>query len=215
MKKRKRAITLLEVMIALSLAAILLSVVFSTYRQITMAQVKLEKTQVEVLANKTLQQRLSQLFSHLNFEKEVLKDKKTERVPAIYTFNLPESKGLALILNHDNGIDPDPSFCNTVKSELYLSLKNELCLATYSSTGAKRIEILKSHVSELRFSFFEPYAEKPYLDSWEFNKEAAPPIVKLLLFFNKKDPPLTFAFFISEADEEIVYKKKGGMNLSR
>jgi len=209
MKKRKKSLTLLEVIIALSLASILLTTVFSTYYQITVAHRKLEKAKEAVLSNKIIQQRLCYIFSHLSFEKKINSSTQTESIPPFYTSKLPDSKEIALILEYNNGIDPDPSFCGNIKSELYLTHENELCLMSYSLNGMKRKEIFKENISRWQMTFFEPLSKDPHTHSWDFEKEGAPPIVEIELFLNQEIEPLIFTFFLLEAEEEIIYKKKG------
>lgn len=207
-KLKKRSLTLLEVMIALSLTAILLSVIFTSYRQTTISQAKLEKAKIEVLTNKTIEQRLTYIFSHLTSEKQHNNNKTEGESSPLYTLSLPTSKGVALILEYDNGIDPDPSFSHHIKSELYLSHKEELCLTTYSHTGLARREVLKEDISELKFSFFDPSAHQTHTSYWDFNQEDLPPIITLNLGIKNKKEPLEFAFFIPDSKEEILYQKK-------
>jgi Tfp pilus assembly protein PilE len=206
MRGQKRSITLLEIMIALTLAGILLAVVFNTYRHITLSHIKLEKAKVEVLANKMISQRLITMLSNLNIDRPSTQDKKTESTSPLYTLSLPESAYLTLNIEHDNGTDPDPSFCHHVKSVLFLSRHHQLCLVTYSSNGEQRKEVFKENISEMKLQFFDP-SEKEWMPSWDYNNKKLPPMLKLSLFSKQKEPPLEFAFFIPEGEDEVVYKR--------
>lgn len=208
----KRSVTLLEVLIALSLTAIVLGAIFTSYRNITTTHLKAEKAKAEVLNNKNVYQRLNYIFSRFSFEKKETKEKNNPKVsPPFYTTSLSDSLGLVLNIEYDNGIDPESSFCNQVRSELYLNRQKELCLATYSKKGIKRMEVLKENVQGLNFQFFNPSSKDSYSTSWSIEKEGLPAIVEMTLVLNKDLPPIEFAFFVSNNPPEIIYKRKGAM----
>lgn len=202
---KKSSLTLLEVMIALFLAGILLSTVMMGYKKITSAQVKIEKAKAEVLSHQLIEQRLLNIFNHLHVETVVKGKKKT--VTCLYTQTLADCKGVALICEYDNGVDPDPEFCHQIKSELYLNQKNELCLNSYSKSGKVRKEVLKNNLSDLRFEFLDLEGKESTSHTWDFNRSELPPVVMLALTVKKGTPPVEFAFFIPQGEGEIIYEK--------
>lgn len=193
-------------MIALFLAGVLLATLMNGYKRITTSQVKLEKAKMEVLSHQLIEQRLLPIFTHLKLEEEIEKGKKKKAIPCFYTLTLPDSKGVALILEYDNGTDPDPAFCHLIKSEFYLNQKNELCLISYSKMGNKRKEVFKTNIAEIHFRFLDLKGKEPLIDTWEYDREELPPLMELSLI-QKGQPPVEFAFFISAGEEEIVFKQ--------
>jgi hypothetical protein len=198
-------------MIALALMAIALSFLFSAYQQMVRAKTKLERVKEWVLCNKSLQQRLYQLFYNISETGLKEQDKnqpvsENSQTPSLYTTSLPESAGEALAFTYDNGIDPDPSFCHEVEGELYLNKSRSLCLITYPQKGEKRYEILYEGVEKLAFDFFDPTAEETHSSLWDRKRDHLPTIIRMTLSFKGKRSPLQFAFFIPLAESPIVYK---------
>src|SRR5438876_491031 len=99
--RKKKALTLLEVMIALSLSAIVLTTLLSVYKEISLNQVKLERRKETVLNHKMVQQRLIRLFS-------AIRGKEGTKESPLYTSDFIESEGAALFIEFDNGLDLDP-----------------------------------------------------------------------------------------------------------
>lgn len=210
-KRKKKALTLLEVMISLSLMAVIITFIFSAFRQVTVANVKIQSAREVVLINKTIEQRLCRLFANIHVEKEVPIDKNAkEKPPSFYTESTADSNGLALFMESLNGVDPDSDFCDLVKTQLYLSKKNELCLVTIGKSGEQRKEVLKDNVGELTFNFFDPVTRE-LLNSWDEKLEGLPIIIELVLKKKSSDKdPLEFAFMLPTDEKGIIYKKPFG-----
>lgn len=175
----KRAFTLIEVMIGLSLSAVLLAFLFQFYTTLSKSHLELAKSKEEVLSAQRVQLRLDQVFGAVS--------------QSFYT-----EKG-ALIFNFDNGIDPDPHFCGPVTGMLYLDEKEQLSLVTWSHLKEPRKEILVPKVTSYRLSFFDQIDKKTWVSQW---KKEVPVMTKLVV--NEK----TFLFFPFKTTETIYYDKK-------
>ncbi len=191
---RKRSLTLLEVVIALGLAAILLTTLFGFYRQLFLARANIQKNKETVLQRVWVQQRLAQVFEKA--EAEIEEDKGL----VFYTAEHPHATGPALHFYYDHGMDPDPDYCGTLKAMLYLTPQKELML----QVGPARKEVLLQGASQLQFAFFDP-KEKIWQTGWGEKNEVLPPMVKLTIKTEKEDP---FVFFLPGAFKKITYKKK-------
>lgn len=191
---RKRALTLIEVMIGLSLMAVVVTVLLNIYRNQQIASSKVRAVKEKILTRQCFQQRLTEIFNHL--------DRENENILACLTDNG------TLFLRYDNGIDHDPDFCLEAVAELYLNKENELCLTTKGKYHKSRKEILMANVGSLGMEFFSP-SENSWTPSWDGEREELPSMVKFSI--KEKDLPeiLCFTFFLPGSDQPILYKKEG------
>ncbi|WP_316359523.1 PilW family protein [Candidatus Neptunichlamydia sp. REUL1] len=100
---KKHAFTLMELMIALSLAVIVLGVIFSSLYQNSVLNVKQKNGAAIVMQKVHIQERLDQIFANIS-------DKEKQ---SIYT----DKKG-DLHFQFDHGIDPEPEFCGMICGKL-------------------------------------------------------------------------------------------------
>ena len=188
---KKRALTLLEVTIALALLSLLFTYLFGAYHQMILGSTRLEKPREYAFASKYTQQRLAKIFSTLVYPSD-------KENPSLYTH---EER---LIVKYDNGLDRDPSFCKEITSELFLNETNDICLLTRGKLGLRE-EILWEGVEELEWTFFDLETKKN-MSSWDKKKQGPLPVMlRLKLSFKKNNSPLEFAFFIPH-NHPIVYK---------
>lgn len=185
---KRRSLTLLEVVIAFSLTAVLLSFLFFQYQKMSFANMETQKLQETFFPRHLLQARLAQVFASL-----VTEDKE----PAFY-FN--ENK---LHFHFDQGIDPDPALCDEVSASLYVNRDKQLVLDITSLDGErKRTETLYENISSHVWEFVDK--KTGWALEWPKEKKEAPPIVRLTL------NTLTFAFFLPGANEPVTYKRGAG-----
>ena len=182
----------MEVMIALSLTAVVVAVLLSVYRNQQMSSSKLHALKQKVMTRQCLQQRLTQIFNHLDRENE-------EEVPACQT-----DKDV-LVLKYDNGMDHDPSFSGEGHAELYVNKQQELCLLTKGKDLKTRTEILLTGVKSWNKEFFD-LTGKIWVSSWDKEREELPAMIRLS--FQQEDL-ITFTFFLPSGVEIIMYNKEG------
>lgn len=186
---KRRALTLLEVMIAFSLTAILLSFLFSQFQKMSFASIETQKVQEIFFSRHLLQTRLAQVFAAV-----VTDDKE----PSFY---FDEKK---LHFHFDQGVDPVPALCNEVTAFLYVNSDKNLVLDIFSLDGqTTRTEKLYENISSHLWEFVDK-KDPEWALIWPKEKKDAPPIVRLTL------NALTFAFFLPGANEPVTYKRGGG-----
>ncbi|MES2344548.1 MAG: type II secretion system protein GspJ [Chlamydiota bacterium] len=190
---KKRALTLLEVMISLVLASILLTTLFSFYRELFFTRAKMQKNKEVVFQRMLTQERLSQVFS------KVLAEIEEKKGLVFYTTEHASALGPVLYFFYDNGIDPNPSFCGALKAMLYLSTDKNLTLYTWPD----RKEVLLENVESLQLSFFD-IKKKVWKEEWLGEKEGLPAALKLSLKTKKIDE---FIFFLPGSYKQITYTK--------
>lgn len=157
----KRSFTLLELIIAISLAAILLSTLLFFYSQVYKADQKLFKIEETnfhlMLAESRLQDVLPKTVSQ--------KTKKGDFVFFTTKGSPLFKEGTeSLLFIYDNGIDLDKPFSNHVLGRLFVDKEGQLTLATWpspkrwedNSLPPMKKDVLLTNVDGLSFSFFVP-----------------------------------------------------------
>lgn len=130
---KKRPVLLLELMISLVLFSIIIGILFSSYREFSLAKTSLRKEKELILTQQKCQLRLGQIFSHL----------KTLKV-----------ENNTCHLSYDNGIDIQKEFRGSLEAMLLID-KGRLALVTWSEKGEARKEILSESAKSFSFQFFD------------------------------------------------------------
>ncbi len=184
---RRRAFTLIEVIIAFALLGMISTALFTTFRRQTLLKVELTKAETALLQRKYFQERLSQIFSQSK---------------SLFT----EEGSLHLIF--DNGIDPQTIFCHAVKSKIFLE-KGELILEMVPFEGKeKRREVLFQDVEAISYRFVSFPPKKDLSGnlivptSWTTKEAEMPRIVRISLMINGEE--IDFAFFLDHLAESGI-----------
>lgn len=216
-KTRRHSFILIEVIIAISLFAILLSVlfgIFSSYiktdQAITKARGRYEKL---LLA----QVKLQRVFAHTDF---------TDRDHNYFYLDADGS----LVFTYDNSYEIATQFPNTVLAKLYVEDENKLQLAIWEHSEDHyetvperfRKDFILDNVSDIEFEFFKaPFIQKDkakktkteadpdiaqgrWVSTWEKKLKSAPTLLKITL----KPEQTTFWFVLPKEISPIVYDKR-------
>lgn len=186
--RKKRSLTLLEVIVAMLLLGFLLTGLFNCFRQGLQKNIAAKGLKQKVLQLELFQQKIKHLF--LN-QKEV------------WIENHPDAKDRVLLLIHDQKVDSEPQMCGSVQSMIYLTNRKELCLATWSATGMGRVEILLDKVDSFNCLLFDP-KKADWVEDWPKKKEEIPRMTSIVLKWDGKE--LRFVFFLNDDDEKITYQ---------
>lgn len=206
MKTKRRlshAFTLIEVLIAFSLAAILISALMSIYFQVNAVHRDSDLIRQKAFQMRYLQSRLADVLPRAIGP--ILKgDKKND-----FFFFTPTEMGMSgksLVFSYDNGIDIDPFFSNTVLGRLVVletEGRKQLWLVTWPiprcSDDANRFrrELLLDNIDDWQMEFFAT------------NEMANPPRTQKLP--NTPNPPT--AVPPQSAPEEIHLPRQGWQDL--
>ena len=164
----KRHVTLIEVMIAMALVSVLMTVLMGYYGQISMLHSEVEAARQESFLLRYLQARLSYVLPAILPVKSPKAEK--EKANDFYFFTSEDQDGgiqaPSLVFTYDNGVDIDATFSNGVLGRLALENrdgKGRLVLLTWPLPRYKgempppmKKEILIDKVTSLSFSFFNP-----------------------------------------------------------
>lgn len=159
--KRRSSFTLLELLISISLVAVILTVLMGVYSQLSYFHLELDRTRAATFKKRQLQNRLYYVFSRVipNF-------KSTQDDFFFFTTGTPPYQN-GLIWTIDNGIDLDPLFSNHVLVRLQLERAGDgtgnLILNLWpmprcfpDTVPPVKRELLLAGVNELNFGFYLP-----------------------------------------------------------
>ena len=210
---KKKAYLLFEMLIALGLASLLLTFLFSCLKQHLRVGMRIEAARTEILHRQNLQTRLQDLLTSLSY---------SPSQSTLYTRPFPPQGKESLVLLFDHGIDPDPLFSGKLLGRIYVDEKQNLCLAMWPIEHSKnrpwRKEILLPHVSNASFQFLGDKKEAnpkiepvtPQLgwhESWPKERGDLPFFIRLSL--SQGDTSLDFAFRLPTATPVVTYWKRG------
>jgi type II secretory pathway component PulJ len=157
--KRKNYFTLVETMIALFLTSMVLTLIFSFFREISVIGQETEKKQQETFHQRYIDSRLNAVFQRL------VQPEKSSPLKAYSHFYIDPALGSissspSLIFSFNNGVKLDPDYSGYVIARLYLDHDNQLCLVTWplnkniQPNEKMTKEILMTQVESLKFKLY-------------------------------------------------------------
>jgi len=181
MPKKKHPLTLIEVIIAFSLTAILFSFILTSFFQHIKVSKSFEIAKREVLARAYLQKRLTTIF--LNKPKEGV----------VNTLNYIKDTNPRLEFTFNNGIDPDQAFSDQVNGLLYLK-NSDFCLKIFGKGDLTiRKEVLFTHVKKIEFNIYD---------------EGEIPLFFVLSLTTLKGKEISFPIFLRVSEKGFIFKDK-------
>jgi type II secretory pathway component PulJ len=207
-RSSQRCLILFELLIALTLIATLLSILFRFFANTVKIDHKIEETRQIVSEREYLHTRLANIFTAL--------------VPRS---QLPEKTNFSFYTEHsllvavfDNGVDPDPLFSGPILSKIAID-KNKnliLTLTPLEQSSPRRKEILLTNVDSLDFQFLakkdlqkpSPHAipinqNAEWRSSWNKEQWELPSLIRVTVQQNER--ALSFAFPLPFPEPSIVY----------
>ncbi|WP_068468579.1 PulJ/GspJ family protein [Candidatus Protochlamydia phocaeensis] len=154
--KRKQHLTLLETLIAISLLAAILTIVFGFFREL--AEIH---RQTEVQQKESFQMRYAETRLNFIFERLVNENKETKE--NFYFFTQAADRGFSnhpsLVFSFDNEARANPVFSGDILARLYVDLDHRLCLAMWpfhmeNPHADMQKEVLLENVSHIRYEFY-------------------------------------------------------------
>ena len=198
MRKKKRPFLLLEILVALSLMAMLLSLLFSFLVQSLRVESKMEKAREQILERQNLQVRIQDILTSLRI---------TGKGSPLYTQKFPKEENYSLIALFDNGIDPEPPFSGAVIGRIYIDENQDLVLSYWPSDSDEkerhwRKEILFANVSDIQLFFLSPDERESFIHTerpkvlWDryWSKERITPPSMVRLMIKQSDETYEFGF---------------------
>lgn len=209
MKKSRRCITLIEVIIAFSLAAVLIGAIASIYALTETNYQATVKQRKKAFLKLVLQKRLNEVITEtmLSFGNR-----------SFWFYTSQENGQPSLVFVYDNKVDGNPAFANWVLAKLFISEKKELVLASwplpsvdFSLNPPMRKEILAENIESLAFSFYTPpdlniekvnaLSYDDWSSTWDRERKYLPPIMEITL--NQSE---TFSFVLPNSSKTVLYQ---------
>lgn len=162
----KRPITFIELLIAMVLSSLVLSVLFYFYRDIDWLNHEMEKSQKKSFELSYIQTRLGDVIPNIVSPRIAPED--------FYFFVSHDANGLlkpgqpSLVFTYNFGANLNPVFAQHVLARLYIDSYNRLCLAMlpsvkewpkFTSVPIKQ-EVLLENVESIAFEFYVPPAKE-------------------------------------------------------
>lgn len=197
-----KALTLLEVMIATVLSAVIMGALFMYFKQSALLNIKIQVAKQETLRRKNIHEHLMKIVSSIAPSEEVA-------LP-IYTKDLEGISGSVCVFSFDNGVDFDPRFNGVLQAALYLNSNHELVLSFYNQEDQERHLILYENLGYFRPSFFD-MEKKKWFEHWPLSKTGVPGIVQFSIA-EKKGDEIDFSFPVPVEQCEIPYPIKKSLS---
>jgi prepilin-type N-terminal cleavage/methylation domain-containing protein len=218
---RQQSMTLIEVLVAMSILSILLTIIFGFFRQLTVLEETTKDQQSKNFQKYYAEFRLSYLFSRLVNEKD-----NSGRTFLFFSTPINQKEEFSdfnsLIFTYHNGVRLNPNFSGDVLARLYVNKKDQLCLVSWPIVKKDMLpphsdmqkEILLEKVNSISFDFYAapdrnvsrgtipPSAPTPIKGSWQKEwpfaiRKIMPNLIKITLTLKNDSNPL-----IKESREE-------------
>ncbi len=216
---QKRALILLELMIALGLTAILLAVLFRFFAGSVRMDQKISEARSALYQRQHFQIRLSSLFNSITPRSSMPPSSGS----SFYTL-LDKTPSFVAIF--DNGIDPDPLFSGPILGKLYLDGGSNLTLVYWplekTDKPLYRKEILLHGVQNIRFQFLAKKtlqqkdsqaisinSSLEWRTDWPKNRWDIPSIIRVIFLHENQE--ISFAFMLPFIEPIVTYDQQGDL----
>ncbi|MBF8263884.1 MAG: hypothetical protein HW387_1549 [Parachlamydiales bacterium] len=217
MKRTKRAAILLEMIIALGLTAILLSVLFRFFAGSVRMDQKVDTARTQLYQRQHFQMRMATILNSMV-------PRSSMSPPKGSSFYTVDEKMPGFITIFDNGIDPDPLYSGPILGKVFLDLNGNLTLALWplekQEKNIYRTEILLSNVQKIRFQFLAKKSLQhtdskaipinstlEWRTNWPQNCWDIPSMIRLIIDQNNQETG--FAFALPSIEPIITYHENG------
>lgn len=185
--RKKRSLTLLEIIMVMVLLGFLLTGLFNVFYQAMKKNVEGRELKTTLLHLELLEQKVKQLLT---------------QTKKVWTAPHPEAKGEGLLIRFTPEVDLEWDRGSEIEGMLYLNADKQFCFTSWSVSGKSRVHILLDKVEMLVCRFFDPQ-KREWRSDWPSKMEEPPAMITIDLTWKGKEVP--FTFFPSNAKEEISY----------
>ncbi len=233
----RRFMTMLEVLIAMGLAMLMMTMMMYFYRQVDLLNSEMEKSQKEAFQLSFVENRLSNLIPKALSSHSASND--------FYFFSSGDANGLlkegapSLIFSYHKGVSLVSLFSSNLLGRLYLDKNGNFTLATWPApsrwpslnTIPMKKEILLQDVESVAFKFYNPpdketernavlkaagkaskkgmeiLPKDSWLSEWKHEYRQLPAILKITLKKKQNNGEMNFSFPLPNSDLFIIYDK--------
>lgn len=168
MKKKRRSLTLIEVVIALAVTGILISFLWQSY-------FNCQKQLITLEAHK--KSYMDKIFFHETISDLIIRLTPNKRCSPVHTPNTDSTHPKTLILYSDAHIDVDPDFTGPCYFGL-IHMEKKLMLTHWGSSDKKRTSVLLDDVEDVDFLFYNTLS-KSWVKHWDKKSISVPMMIKI------------------------------------
>ena len=191
MKKKKRSLTLIEIIIALAITGMLISFLWQSYYNCQKQLIALEATKKSYIDKISFQQAVSSIVTRLTNNKNTA---------SIHTPKCDRSLPKILILYADAQIDIDTD----LSGPCYFGIgqcEDKLVMTQWGANEKKRVTSLINGIQSVDFLFYD-VASSSWVDFWDKKNKKTPLMIKIRIDNSEKKE---FVFFPQLNIEPIKY----------
>jgi hypothetical protein len=187
MALRKRALTLLEVVISIVLLGALLTGLFNSFRQGSRKAIQAKELKQKVFQLELFQQKMKTLLSCEN---------------GVWIDKHKGAAGMALCFGFEQRADPDFKMYGDLQGALFLNGNKELCLLTGVEGDKMITDVLLDGIDHFICALFDPKT-KQWTQNYPKEKTESPIMVSIELKCKTQETLLVF--FLHSHTEQITY----------
>jgi|GEM_PF-1958099 len=192
-RKKKYSLTLIELLVAIFLTGILLTLLWQTYHVYVKQASLLRQKQQDVYKVLFVKQRIDKLFAQ---------GIRCQSKTSLFTPKQRDGDSCSFCLLYEGGPDPDPSFNGPLRSLLYVDDRKRLCLATWSFDRKSTVEVLQEDILSFSLSYFHK-DHKVWQQEWPETITQLPLWVRCTYTTPKGEEILTFQ--VQMPEDPIIY----------
>lgn len=225
----KRAITMLELLISLTLTVLILSTLTYFYHQLTMAGMVLDRQQSENFQERYVENRLMSVLPRTISSTDASNEFHfftSQEIGHLFSFG-----SQSLVFTFDNCVQLNKDMAYHVIGRLFLDNEGRFILATWPSEKRWKEnepipfsrEVLMEGVSQLRFTFFVPLKKERldskveddplegvrggWIDRWDSSYRQLPALIKVIITrqVDDEETELIFAYPFPHTLQPITY----------
>lgn len=200
MNKQKKikfqAMTLLELMIGLVLIGILLTTLFSCYKEILKKKATVLHLEMTIQEQEIFNQRLHLLFASL---------RPIQTTTQLYLYPHPDAVVPALVFHFENKLDRNKAFLGELQAMLFLDEKKCLFLSTWGHDESIRSECLLEKIDTICYRFFDQN-KKMWVENWPPIQQEHPVMVQVMI--TQEHNQISFPYFLADPSEMINYSNQ-------
>ncbi len=203
MIRKKYAFSLIEILIAFTLAGILFGCIFSNLSQTGKLQNQLEEVHAIATNRQLVQLKLRPLFAQLPSEMEKEEDEKSNC--PIFTEEYSATKTLALCFGLTIDFASDRRFIGPLNYSLYHDEKQQaLQLKVSNELGDEKCEEIMHAIQSCKILLFDP-EKKAWTDVWPKKNQYLPSMIKLEIVEKNRKEILEFAYPLPAGQQPIDF----------
>lgn len=228
---KKHPFTLIEVLVGLTLTALLVGILTGSYREIAKINQEVASTRQAIMAPLYVHKRLGETLARAVMHPEAAGAKE------FFFTSVLGDKSPSLVFTYNQGVDMNPAYCGIVLARLYVTDEGHLTLASWPITSleeptptSSRVEVLLEGVKTWSLAFYQPppigtmpvdvqeiemgrektTPQPRWQEAWPITHQELPAMVRLDLTLhseNSGNQELSLTYPLVQSNKEVTFAK--------